>query len=232
MHLVSRHVRLGVVLVLFTGAAALGDSPTLWQILAGQSQNDLLHKCKDLRLPESPDPPAPLPAKVKGAVNFLGPSGIDTAPFLAAGAIRWPEVLAEAKAPRTRLVKALSAARKEAATGKVSDKTIKEVRHALEELDKHLVDQIGEISPSQYIESKRLVNRLKEASKAVERASLRDDLALAVRAAKETTTAGLIRLMNEKKLKFAAALPGQEEAYQELYKALADHHRKASARRK
>jgi hypothetical protein len=231
MHLVSRHVRLGVVLFLFLGAPALADSPAPWQILAGGPLNDLLHRCKDLRLPESPDPPAPLPAKVKGALNFLGPSGIDTTPFLAAGAIRWPEVLAEAKAPRTRLVKALSAARKEVATGKVSDRTIKEVRDAVEELDKHLVDQIGEISPSQYIESKRLVNRLKEAGKAAARASLRDDLALAARAAKETTTADLIRLMNDKKLKFAAALPGQEEAYQELYKALADHHRKASRRK-
>jgi hypothetical protein len=208
------------------------DAPTPVQILTGQALNDLLLKCKDLKPVASPDPPPALPARARGAVNVLAPSGVDASLFLLADSIEWPVALAEAKAERTRLATALSVARKEAAKGKVSDRTVKEVSDAAEKLDKHLVDRIADLTPSEYIHAKRLVNRLKEAGKVVKAATLRADLELAEHAAKIRTTGELVRWMNEKKLRFAGALPGQDEAYQQLYRALADLHRKSAAGRK
>jgi hypothetical protein len=213
-------------------AAQPADTPTPSQVLGGQALNELLQKCKDLPASKSPEPPAALPEKARDAINILAPSGVDTAPFLRVGTIAWPAAFEDVRSERKCLIQAITTARNEAAKGKVNEKTTQEIRQVVEKLKKHLANRIEDITPTLYIEAKRLMIRLEPAVKAVNAPSLGKDLALAEQTAKIKTTADLVRWMNEKKLKFAPSLPGQQEAYQELHRALVEHHRKAAALRK
>jgi hypothetical protein len=88
-----------------------------------------------------------------------------------------------------------------------------------------LNDSVGELAPSQYIEAKRYLNQVGDAV-----AALSDPKVSTyfnpnqnwAKQAKVSNVAELVSYMNKSGLRFAAATPGDEPAYNALYRALAD----------
>jgi hypothetical protein len=226
MYLASRGNLSWVLLALLAGAGVVraADQPPA-VLYSGKALNDLLLKCQGRRPPPSPEPPRSLPARARGAGNILTPGGMDTSVYRKSVSSRWPPVLREASKERKRFTAALDAVVKAADKGKVPARLVKELQATTAALDTILAKQADEITPSQYIESKRFLNRLNSAVKTLNPATLGADLALAERIARARTTAGLVALMTARKLQFAPALPGEEAAYHELYGALAAYHR-------
>jgi hypothetical protein len=197
------------------------------QVYSGKALNELLEKCKDLRLPESPEPPASLPEKVAGAINVVAPGGIDPTIFLKAKSLKWPETIDLPK-ERMRLVAAMAAAVRGATKGKVSANTIKELKDAVGVLNKRLEDAIEEISPSQYIASKRFLNRVAAGIKSAEQPGFAAAVKLAIGLAKRCRTVpDLMRYMTANQLTFAPALEGDEAGYRALFTALSKYHQQA-----
>jgi hypothetical protein len=226
MHLVSRGDQSWVLalLALFGGAglARAGDLPAA--IYSGKALNDLLLKCQG-RPSESPEPPPLLPVQARGACNILTRGGVDASVLLKASSTRVPPALTDARKERQRYATALSAVVKAPRKGKVPPKVVKELEAATAGLHTYLADRADELSPSQYIEAKRFLNRLQKAVRSINPATLGDDVALAERIARMRSVAGLVGVMKARKLQFAPALSWEGAAYQALYAALAAHQR-------
>jgi hypothetical protein len=213
------------------GSRAGGEEPIQPALLySGKALNKVLPKFN--RLPASPEPPPALTARAKRAVNLVTPSGVDASVFLKAKALGWPEAFDDAKKQTGQFIAAAAEVVRQAKKGKVAEKTAGELTAAARALRKHLEDKVNDFSPSQYIAAHRLTRRLEVAVKSASRANLGAELDLVERAAKISGAVELARFLNEKKLTFAAAFPGDEAGYQELYKAFVKHLASAKPSRK
>ena len=201
------------------------------QIFSGNALNDLLAKCAAISpLPELPEPPAKLPEKAHKAINILTPGGVDVRVFVKTATDKWPAALEEAAKEKKQVLAQLAATVTEARKGKPSAKTATALKEAVKKLEESLQERAADVTPYQYIEAKRYLNRLTAGVKAADRPDLGTELAMAEKALAEGKTApDLVRFMIAKKLKFAPAGPANGDVYLDLYKALADYQRKVAA---
>jgi hypothetical protein len=221
-----------LTLILLPGDAQLrAADPPLAQVSSGSALNDLLAKCAAISpLPELPEPPAKLSEKAHKAINIRTPGGVDVRVFIKTAMDKWPAALEEAAKEKKQVLAQLSATVTEARKGKLSAKTAAALKDAVKKLEENLQERVADMTPSQYIEARRYLNRLKEGIKAADLPNLGMELALAEKALAEGKTApDLVRFMIAKKLKFAPAGPEHSQDYLDLYKALADYHRKIAA---
>jgi hypothetical protein len=219
------------LILLSSDAQVRAVDPPMAQIFSGSALNDLLTKCAAVSpLPELPEPPLKLPERARKAINILTPGGVDVRVFLKTPKDKWPVALEEAAKERMQVLAQLSATLKEARKGKVSAKTASALKAAVKKLEENLQGRPADLPPTQYIEARRFTIRLKEGVKAVDRPDLGKELALAEKSLAEGKTApDLVRFMVAKKLRFAPAGPESGAGYLDLYKALADYHRKVAA---
>jgi hypothetical protein len=95
------------------------------------------------------------------------------------------------------------------------------MQNDLHRLSERLTDSVSDLSPSQYIEAKRYLNQVGDAI-----AALSDPKAGAYLnqtwVGKARNVAELVGYMGRSGLRFAPATPGDEPAYNALYRALAD----------
>jgi hypothetical protein len=140
------------------------------------------------------------------------------------GNLTWPLPLQEAQfdEARKRLTRNIRNAVQQLKKDKepLQRPDIKNLQDDLKTLGEKLGDSVGELSPSQYIESRRYLNQLGDAVRA-----LSDSRAVNffnnTWTAKGKTVAELIDYMNRSGLRFApAAAAGDEAAYTALYSAL------------
>jgi hypothetical protein len=102
---------------------------------------------------------------------------------------------------------------------KVDDGMYKDIQKNVQRMHDTLLKNVGELPPSDYIESKRYLNMLSEAVKALKDPNAGKFLT-GVYAAKGKTVAELIdNLTRIQGLQFAPASPGDEAAYRVLYRA-------------
>jgi hypothetical protein len=112
---------------------------------------------------------------------------------------------------------------RQAKSGKVAPKVGKEASEAVRRLNTWLAARVEDLTPSDYIESKRFLNRLKAAVGSVDPAKLGRELKLARQAtAKGKTLPELVEFMSAKKLKFAPSLKGEDARYQELHRLMSE----------
>jgi hypothetical protein len=104
----------------------------------------------------------------------------------------------------------------------VSADTLKGAQDGARKLHAHLAEQVGDLSPSQYIESKRFLLRIDRALKVLGHPDTVDDFS--GRHDFRGKTAGeLVEHVMTNKLQFEPALGGDELAYLAVYHALVLH---------
>jgi hypothetical protein len=152
-----------------------------------------------------------------------GAAGGNVAMLKDGGDLAWPRPLQESTfdEPRKRLSRNLPNAVGQLSKGKgpLERSTLNDIEADLKTLNRKLAASVREMTPSQYIEAKRFLNRLKSAVRA-----LSDPRAVNyfnnTWAAKGRTVSELVRNLRNGGLQFAAAAPGDEAAYSALYQAL------------
>jgi hypothetical protein len=201
-------------------------------LLSGKTLNDRLAEIRKLNVKDVTD--VPLADNLLRRINVA--TGKDN-PALAllrrAGQLDWPDALQTPalEVARKRLEASLVQGVKEVRKGKVRDETLKDVEGAVKEINKGLVEKINDVSPHQYIPAKRFLTRLAEVPKALSHPGIGADLdAVEGLVAEVKTVAGLVQYFDKKGLHFAPAVPGDEEAYFALDRALATYAERARAR--
>jgi hypothetical protein len=210
---------------------ARNDPPAV-EIYAAGPLNVLLadlRKAQDRGIALSP---VPLAADVLAHVN-VGPE-MDASPPTAGllksgGKLRWPQAWYESslwersEKLRTSLEGALCEAVAQAKKGPVDADLLARLRDDVKGLDRLLTEQVKVLLPSTYTQAWRYVNELRSAVQVLERddAGRFLDGTLAFDPARIKTVPDLVAAMKEKRLKFAAAVGGDESAYLLLQRALA-----------
>ena len=98
---------------------------------------------------------------------------------------------------------------------------VRDMTNDLDKLNVRLNDSVNDLSPSQYIEARRYLNQVGDAI-----AALSDPKVGAYFnqswAGKARNVAELVNFLSRSGLRFAPATPGDEPAYNALWRALAD----------
>lgn len=161
---------------------------------------------------------------MRGRINVRHDKGAELGLLHRVGTWPWPEAAARlvpAK-ERAQIEMLLAQAVQEVRDGTSPVPSAPEVRTALERVRGELIRQVNELAAADYIMTKRFLVRLQEAAQALDHQGLRADLGVAAQLpAQGQSVAALAGYMNEKGLRFAPPLPGDEAAYQDLQRAFA-----------
>jgi len=197
-------------------------NPPLAEIWSGEALNSLYHHLAKLGSQGSKGPRVDLEEDVLKHINVTTGTAGNIGLLRDGGRLQWPASLqrpeyAEAKKSLSLLLPA--AIQQVTSSHSVAGNVGRDIQAALNSLDDTLKKNINELTPSQYIESRRYLNFLKEGVKALQGDQAADYLN-GKYAAKGKTVAELIKYMTENGLKFAPATPGAEGAYRALHFAL------------
>jgi hypothetical protein len=197
------------------------NDPPITEITSGQALNELLTDIQ--RHASSAGPEIPLSDEMLRKINVspVG-KGVNLGPLKNEGKLNWPLALKNNNYRRERvLLDQLSGeAYNEATKGQVDAAVINQMNDNIDKMLADLAGNIKEMGPSKYIEAKRYLTDLKDATKGLER----NDVANFFNnkyAAKGKTIAELAKNMTTEGLKFAPAVGGDESAYVALHRLLA-----------
>jgi hypothetical protein len=185
---------------------------------------DLNARLRRLKGVDRPDVPLDAAVLRKVSVSRRG-SGWDLGPLMRGGQWQWPTAL---RAPafaseRTEVNEILPAAVKSAHAAPAGGAgSVKSLRAAIETMHKVLRARAGDYKVPDYSEANRFLTRLESASQALLWPDATKDLAAAdALAVSVKSVAELIAYMDQNRQELKAPLPGDEEAYQQLDRALA-----------
>jgi hypothetical protein len=139
------------------------------------------------------------------------------------GRLNWPSAVcgAEFKEARERLSGLVQDAVKEAEfNNRVDPGSLKQMKDDLDRLQRQLSRNVGDLSPSDYIEAKRFLSSLGDALRVMGQTDAASYLNRKY-AAKGKTVPDLVKYMTDNGLQFAPAVAGDETAYVALHRALA-----------
>jgi hypothetical protein len=201
--------------------------PPLTEVWSARALNSLLDHLAAEQGRGAKGPTVPLDEETLKSINLTPADSRANAGLLKdGGKLQWPLPLQadEFKGPRTRLSRLLEEAVQKLRfnpNAPVPAGLVKDMQNDLTTLTELLNDSVGELSPSQYIEAKRYLNQVGDAM-----AALSDPKVGAYFnqgwVSKVRNVAELVHFMSRSGLRFAAATPGDEPAYNALYRALAD----------
>jgi hypothetical protein len=199
--------------------------PPLNEIWSGQTLNVLLNAAANERAKGVRGPDVPIPDDVLKHINLtVGTGNTGNIGLLKNDTLQWPLALQQGS-EFAEMVKNLNQripdARQQARfDGKVAPGLLKDIRKDLQGLQDALLREISEMAPPDYIESKRFLNNLGEAVRALSDPNIQNYLT-GKYAAKGRNVAELVENMTKVQgLQFAPATPGDEAAYRALYRAL------------
>jgi hypothetical protein len=140
------------------------------------------------------------------------------------GKFQWPLVLMDDNfEPTRKKVETLAAdATKQAQSGGINPKTLKDLIDSTDKLQKELKNNVGNLEPNQYIKGKRYLNDLSASLVTLQDANASNYFNKQW-AAQGNTVAELVQYMTAQGLTFAPATPGDEAAYNMLQRAMADY---------
>src|SRR5579884_4106609 len=192
------------------------------EVLSGEALNELLREVIARQAKGEKGPNVPLDAARVQRLNLTGGQGRDPSLLRDGGRLTWPPALQAAAYDRPRreaeqrFRQAVDAARGDRAADR---ETLARLREASETLQAALAADVDYLTPSQYIEARRYLNRLDSACRLLQDADARDYFS-GKWAARGDTVAALVDHMKRQGLRFAPAAPGDEDAYRALYAAL------------
>lgn len=199
------------------------DNATAVMITSGRTLNILLDHSMKLQNQGLYGPKIPLDPAILKDINIASPTTGGNAGLLKdGGKLEWPLPLLDDayNKDRNKLDKLLKDAVAQAERyGKVERKTQYDLIQTRNHLDNQVISRVKDITPTEYIQSRRYLRELKENLKVL------DDPNLGNYFTKKWTPQGdtvaeLINNMSQKGLKFAEAARGSEASYMALYNAM------------
>jgi hypothetical protein len=198
--------------------------PPLNEIWSGRSLNVLLRADAAQQSKGNRGPTVNIPEDVLKHINLtVGTGGTGNIGLLKTDTLRWPLPLTgtEFAEPVKNLNERIPEAREQARlNNSVAPGLLKDIQKDVQRLQDALHDRVGEMPPVEYSESKRYLNQLGEAVKALQDPNVQNYLT-GKYAPKGKTVAELVdNLTRVQGLEFAPATPGDEAAYRALYQAM------------
>jgi hypothetical protein len=198
------------------------NDPPLSEITSGDALNILLEQARRNQLAQVPGPLVPLDPEVLKHINVT--NGTTTGGSQVArdlDALKWPLPL---QAPRWKPLRdtinsAMSQATTEARSSGIQFDTDKKLNDAVKQLDQDLDAAVAELTPSEFIQSRRFLTQLKEARKTLGDPSASKYLT-GMFSARGNSVAELVQNMNGSGLRFAPGLPGDESYYRVVHAAM------------
>jgi hypothetical protein len=203
-------------------------NPSASEILSGITLNTLLDNLRQLQVKGADGPAVALSDDVLSKINVTAGSGANPG-LLKNERLTWPLGLSgsEFDPDRKKVERNLAAAVGEVEHGnRIEAARLRDLNDAIDRMTDQLGEQIGEITPSQYIEGRNYLRLLSNAVRALSG----PDAANYVNnkySAKGKTVGDLVR--NMAGLRFAPATPGDEQAYKALQEKLAAYYARASS---
>jgi hypothetical protein len=212
-----------------------GEGRPLSETWSGQSLNAAVKGIQDQWRHGVRGPRIALDEAAVAALNVTRRSDRGDASLLAKkGPLAWPVGLrgAEFEAQRKRVEQDVATAATQAGKGEVDAAVADDLKDAVRQMSSRLEEQLADLTPSRYIEGRRFVNRLADTEAALRQKDLRDYLTAAAELRTRCqTVADLARYLDERKLRIAAAWPGDETGYLNVHQALMNYLREAEAHR-
>lgn len=206
------------------------NNPPLTEIWSGKALNDIL---ADLRKLPAKAPAGgqlvnlqQLPLDDDGLKHINVTQGAGNIALLKnEGRLNWPTALGgpEYKELRERVSSLAQAAVRQAEfNGRVDSGTITQLNNDVENLQKQLRKNSGDLPFAVYTEAKTFLNNLSDAVSALRQRDV-GNYFTGKFALKAKTVPELVDLMTKQGLQFAPAVPGDESAYVALHQALANY---------
>ncbi len=200
------------------------NNPSSTDIFSAASLNSILDQLRQIQAKGGKGPTIDLDKDLLKQINVTSGSGGNVGLLKNDGRLTWPLALggngfdAERKNLERDIAVAVSEAEKH---GQVDRGRLKDMISNVDRMYDTLAKQIGEMTPSQYIESKRYLNMLSDALRALQTPDA-GNYFTGKYAAHGKTVGELVKNMGG--LRFAPAVPGEERAYRELYNALVSYY--------
>jgi hypothetical protein len=200
-------------------------SPPLTEIWSGDSLNLLYNHLAKQQGAGVRGPNVPVEEDTLRKINFTTGAGGNVALLRDEAKLRWPQPLIRISDKsfadhRGLLDILLAEAVKDVKAGRSSTAaTLADIKSHLQQMQEQLDEKIRQLTPSDYIESKRFLNMLDHAHKALQDANV-GNLLGNKSILKSKNVAELIKNMTDQGLRFAPAAPGDEGAYKAVHSAL------------
>ncbi len=198
----------------------------------GKLTGELNDRLRELRGAARPD--VPVDARLLRRLNVTRAGGRgDLALLLRDARPGWPPALRAPAyaAERARVEALLPAGARRARAGEGAAESARDLKRSVDSLLGTLRDRINDVSPAEYVEARRFLDRLKGAAEALRGADVRRELAAADGLSKGVkTVAGLAAYLDRERLALTPPLPGDEEAYRELARAVSAYATKEPVR--
>jgi hypothetical protein len=200
-----------------------GDRAPVTRIWSGEALNDMLDELSSLQGKGYSPPLVVLDRDVRERVNVATVNGGNAGLFKTKGQLDWPRCLqgSEFEEERTVLNDVAEEAVKQATSRSyIGRDVLIALDGGIDQLEARIKGLVNVVPPSEYIEAKRFVRHLGDASKALKQPDAASYFNQTY-AAKGRTVEQLVKNMTAQELRFAPATPGSEQAYLKLYRALA-----------
>jgi hypothetical protein len=203
-------------------------NPTITEILSAGPLNELL---ADLRQQGAKAEkldlgPLPIPLDEAGQKHINVTHGAGNIALIKnEGNFKWPAALSgsEFKKARAEVEALIAESIKQAKSkGVVDGATVKQLEANIDTLKKELKRTGADLAPSEYIEANVFFNNFYDAVKALRLPDV-GNYFTGVYAPKVKTLPELVKFMTAQRLEFAKAMPGDENAYVKLYRALDEY---------
>lgn len=205
------------------------NDPPITEILTGQALNSLLNNLQTMQAKGVNGPQVPLDEDVLKKINVTSAQdGRNYGLLRNDGNLSWPFALralppqGDSDAVRKEVQTLVKEAMTQAKNGRVDAGILAQLYDDVNKLRAMLKRNVGDLSFSQYNESKRYLNDLEEALKVLERADA-SSYVNGKFSAKGQNVKELVDYMKKNGLTFAPAVAGDEAAYVALQRAMAQY---------
>lgn len=202
------------------------NNPANGDIWSGHALNVLLKTLQQIQGDQGMKGPSiPIPEEILRHINLTtGTAAGSVGAFRNPDHLSWPLVLRgnEFKEPKDQIDKLAPVATRQAASGSIEPDTFKKLSNAINSLTDLITSMAGDLSPTDYIQSKRFANNLSEGVKNLTEPNAVNYLN-GHWAAKGGSISGLIDHMSANGLRFASAVEGDQPFYSSMYNLLREY---------
>lgn len=206
----------------FENLQQMRGTPADAQVWSGEALNAILRNVQQLPPQRSKKPSIPLDPSVVSRINVTDGTHTGSLGQLGrAERVQWPFPLRapEFKEDRAKVDRLMGDALGQARTGEADFGTVRDLQATIARMQDELRNQIKEMTPNDYIQSKRFLGELEGTTRALT-APNAADLVSGKWQPEATTVDQLVAAMTKRGVNFAPASRGDEAAYSSLFQSL------------
>jgi hypothetical protein len=201
----------------------------LAEIYSGKALNDLLDEIATAHSHGQKGPAVVLDAALLRRINVGPPDGGNFGLLAAGTKLTWPKVFRQEKLQgvcvkvEAMLMRARTALQQDPTKPIAKSVLVDVAVGGIRILEITLDQDVNDLTPSQYIEGRRYLHRLRDAVTALKNPNA-ERFVDGTFAARGQSVAELTDYLRRQELRFNAAVDGQEEAYRSLFESLKAYH--------